>query len=105
MANFKKLARYTNGIITKTRSEIDFLVLRNALILDPADGDIFVEITADLAKRPDLISNKAYSTPDLWWVIYDFNNVRDPLFGVKPGQIFRIPEINRVLDAIKKLGS
>jgi hypothetical protein len=103
MANFKNLSRYTNGIITTTRSGTDFLVLRKPLDLSPDDGDVYVEITADIAQRPDLISSKAYGVPDLWWVIFEFNGISDPLFGVKPGQLFRIPQINRVLEAIKKL--
>ena len=105
MANFKKYSRYTNGTVTVTRDGTEFLVLRNSLNLEPEDGDRFVEITQDLAKRPDLISYRAYGTPDLWWVIYEFNNIIDPIFGVKPGQVFRIPEINRVIEAIKQLGS
>ena len=104
MANFQKLSRYTNGIITRDRLGKDFLVLRKNLKLEPSDGDVFVEITADLARRPDLIAYKAYGKPELWWVILEFNGIRDPLFDIRPGQIFRIPEIGRVLEAIKQLG-
>lgn len=104
MANFKKLSRYTNGIITKTRSGEDFLVLRRSLNLEPSDGDVFVTITQDLAKRPDLIAHKAYGNSSLWWAILEFNNIRDPLFDIRPGHVFRIPELTRLLEAIQKLG-
>lgn len=105
MANFKKLSRYTNGISTKTREGQDFLVLRNTLNLEPASGDRFVQITQDLANRPDLIAHRAYGNSELWWVIYEFNNISDPLFGVNPGKVLRIPELTRVLEAINKLGT
>lgn len=103
MANFKRLSRYTNGIVTKNRSGKDFLTLRKPLNLEKSDGDVFVTITQDIEMRPDLISNKAYGTPDLWWVIYEFNGVRDPLFDLRAGQILRIPELERVLDSIDSI--
>lgn len=103
MANFKRLSRYTGGQLATNRSGQDFLVLRRPLELEPADGDAFVTITQDLLKRPDLISNKAYGTPDLWWVIYEFNGIRDPLFELKMGQVLRIPELERVLEAVREL--
>lgn len=104
MANFKKNTRYTNGQLSKNRAGQSFIVLRKPLQLDPQEGDVFVTIGQDLLGRPDLISYKAYGTPDLWWVIFEFNNISDPLFGLKIGQRLRIPEINRVLKAIDLLG-
>lgn len=103
MANFKSLSRYTTGTVAQNRSGQKFLMLRRTLSLTEDAGDVFVTITQDLANRPDLISNKAYGTPDLWWVIYEFNNIRDPLFEIQPGRILRIPELERVLLAIQEL--
>jgi hypothetical protein len=105
MANFKKYTRYTNGFTTKNRSNVDFLVLREPLNLAEADGDVFVSIDQSLLNRPDLISQKAYETPDLWWAIYEFNNIKDPLFELKIGQILRIPAKDRLIDAIDKIGT
>lgn len=105
MANFKKYTRYTNGFITKNRSNTSFLVLRSPLGLEKADGDIFVTINQDLLNRPDLISQKTYDTPDLWWVIYEFNNIKDPLFELTIGQVLRLPDKTRVLNAIEKIGT
>lgn len=104
MANFKKNTRYTNGTIDVNRSNQNFLVLRNNLKLVQATGDVFVTITADIANRPDLIAFKAYGTPELWWVIYEFNNLRDPLFDLQIGQIIRLPSVDRVRQAIAELG-
>lgn len=105
MANFKKNTRYTNGQLAKNRSGQQFIVLRKPLILDEDEGDVFVTIGKDLQYRPDLISNKAYGTPDLWWAIFEFNGISDPLFGLRIGQILRIPELNRLLRAIELLGT
>lgn len=105
MANFKKNTRYTNGTVDKTRASKDFLVLRSSLNLQPDAGDVVVIISQDLQYRPDLISQKAYNTPDLWWVILEFNNISDPLFGLKTGQTIKIPKIDRVLQAIKGINT
>jgi len=105
MANFKKLTRYTGGIVSKDRSRKDFLILRNTLELEQSDGDIFVIIDKEVEKRPDLIAERAYGIPDLWWVIYEFNEIKDPMFELKAGQIIRIPELQRVLDSIEALNN
>lgn len=103
MANFKTLNRYTNGTVTFTRDGKQFLVLRKPLNLKPDNGDVFVTLTQDLLQRPDLISYKAYGTADLWWVILEYNNIRDPLFELKINQVIRIPSIDRVLAAISTM--
>jgi hypothetical protein len=103
MANFKKNTRYTNGQIDTNRSGKQFLVLRKALKLEPNSGDVFVAITQDILQRPDLIAHKAYGIPELWWAIYEFNGIHDPLFELKLGQTIRIPAIKRVLEAIDSM--
>lgn len=105
MANFKNLSRYTGGQVTKNRSDKDFLILRRPLNLKEDEGDVFVQVTQELEKRPDLVASKAYGNPDLWWVIYEFNNIRDPFFDLKAGMLLRIPALERVLTAIDQLGS
>ena len=105
MANFKRLTRYTGGELADNRQGKTFLVLRRPLELEESDGDTFVQITQEYINRPDLISYKAYGTPDLWWVIYEFNGIRDPLFELKIGTILRIPEKERVIETIQRLES
>lgn len=105
MANFKTNTRYTNGVVTKNRAQKDFLVLRRSLNLPEADGDVFVVVSQEDEKRPDLVAFKAYGDSSLWWVIYEFNGIRDPFFDLRQGMLLRIPEIQRVLSAIQALGS
>lgn len=105
MANFKTQSRYTNGLVTKNRSLQDFLILRRPLNLAEDDGDVFVLVTQELEKRPDLVAAKAYSNPDLWWIIYEFNGIRDPFHDLRSGMLLRIPALDRVLQAIEELGT
>lgn len=103
MANFKPYTRYTNGNTFANRENQLFLILRPPLNLQPSAGDTFVTVTADVVNRPDLISSKVYGIPDLWWAIYEFNQIRDPLFDLQIGQILRIPNKTSVLTAIQQL--
>lgn len=45
--------------------------------------------------RWDTISQKFYQTPFLWWIIANYNNVKDPFKELIPGNTIRIikPEI------------
>lgn len=104
MSNFKSLNRYTNGIVTFTRNNQKFLVLRSALNLEPDNSDVLVTITQELVRRPDLISFKAYGSPDFWWAIFEYNGIRDPVFELRSGQILKIPSIARITAAITRLG-
>lgn len=103
MSNFRRYSRYTGGLVSKNRSTKDFLILRKALSLEESDGDTFFTISKEIQGRPDLISSAVYGDPDFWWVIYEFNEVQDPLFELGPGQILRIPALDRVLEAIGNL--
>lgn len=100
MANFKRSSRYIDRELEKNREGKEFLVLRQPLNLEPAEGDIYVTINQELLQRPDLIAYRAYGDRELWWVIYEFNNISDPLFELKLGQIIRLPELQRVQEAL-----
>lgn len=104
MANFNKTSRYSSRTIEVNREGKRFITLREPLNLEHAAGDIFVTITEELTQRPDLISYRAYGDRSLWWVIYEYNEISDPLFELKTGTILRIPAISRVRDRISQLG-
>lgn len=103
MANFNRNSRYSRGTAVLNRSDQAFLTLRKPLNLSEDAGDILVEVTQDILTRPDLIADRAYGDQSLWWAIYEFNGIRDPLFDLKAGQILRIPELERLLAAVKEL--
>ena len=56
-----------------------------------------LNIKADLAGRPDLISNKLYGTPYLFWVIIMFNKPQNPLNWPQSGSVIRFPVKSIVL--------
>lgn len=103
MANFKPFTRYTNGNTSKNRSDKDFIVLRKSLKLEPSDDDIFVTVTSKFIGRPDTIGSVAYNDSNLWWAVFEFNNINDPFFDLNLGQILRLPSKARLLLAINNL--
>ena len=103
MANFKRSSRYVNRSIESNRNGKRFIVLREPLNLEPSSGDIYVTITQELLQRPDLIAQKAYGDRELWWIIYEFNNISDPLFDLQLGQIIRIPTLSRVQEVLSTI--
>lgn len=103
MAKFNINSRYTGGTVSKTREGKDFLILRQPLNLEPSSDDMVTRVTKEILQRPDLLASQAYGDPSLWWVIYEFNNIRDPLFDLQLGQELQIPSLGRVLQAIAEL--
>ena len=100
MANFTRQSRYAKRELSENRAGQQFIILREPLNLEPDSGDIYVTINQELLQRPDLIAHRAYKNKDLWWVIYEFNNISDPLFELKLGQTIRIPSLARVQTAL-----
>lgn len=61
---------------------------RNAIPLN--ENDKYMLITAAYEYRPDLVSQKAYATPDYWWKIMIANNIND-ILNFKSGITVRLP--------------
>ena len=69
-------------------------------IADRAD-DIVHQVQQQELGRLDLVANKYYADPLLWWVIADKNAILDPLTDMTTGQELRIPPLSSVRAAIE----
>jgi len=58
--------------------------------MQESETDTFLTITRAFEFRPDLVSYRAYGTPDYWWKLLQFNKIYD-IFGFKAGTNIRIP--------------
>ena len=47
-------------------------------------------VSSGMEYRPDLVSLKAYGTPDFWWKIMEYNNIKD-IFDFKAGTNLILP--------------
>ena len=103
MANFKVGSRYSNGTFTLNTNNQEFLILRETLTIPESGQDTFLIVEGTFINRPDLLSTMAYGRPDLFWAIMDINQIREPLFQLQVGDSLRVPPLNLVLDAIKRL--
>lgn len=74
-------------------------------IIVPTDLDPSLYTNARWYKQPlTTLSNTAYGTPDLWWIILYANGIYNPLNLPENGAIIKIPSpafVRYVLDAIK----
>jgi hypothetical protein len=50
----------------------------------------FYVVSPGMEYRPDLVSVKAYGTPDFWWRIMEYNNIKD-IFDFKAGLNLVLP--------------
>lgn len=62
----------------------------NQTVIKESDLDIYHEVQMHEENRLDIISNKYYGTPEMWWAIAQANDMINP-FIVKQGTILRIP--------------
>jgi hypothetical protein len=69
-----------------------------------ADNDFY--IISEATDRLDLLANKYYGNPRMWWIIAVANNLNDANLFVQPGIQLRIPQntsvILNTLDRINK---
>lgn len=61
----------------------------NAVVPDPTDTLFTVPTGGE--GRLDLISQKFYGVPDLWWVIANCNPAMDPMVGPNVADIIQVP--------------
>lgn len=67
-----------------------YLETYNQVKVPESDSDSYHVVDRSEVNRLDIISNKYYMTPTLWWAIALANNMIDP-FVVNEGVMLRIP--------------
>lgn len=69
----------------------------------PADlSDELIAIDPKFNKRPDLLSNDLYGTPDLWWIfaVRNPNLIIDPIYDLTSGLEIFVPTRKRMFSNI-----
>lgn len=74
-----------------------YLESPNKVRIKETNRDSFFTVTKGYEYRIDLISNRFYGTPLLYWAICYMNNIYDP-FDVKAGIVLRIPTIQSIYE-------
>jgi hypothetical protein len=70
--------------------------------IEKENSDIY--IVSRVQDRLDLLANKYYGTPRLWWILAQANQLGEGSFVVKPATRLRIPQnVGQILDKLEKL--
>lgn len=104
MANFSQFSRYKNGVATSNDDADLFIINRDRIVLPESEEDTFFLIEGQHIRRPDLIANEIYGNAELWWVIADVNNIRNPITDFTANKLLRIPPLDLVLIALESTG-
>lgn len=60
--------------------------------------DIIFEIPLEFQYRPDLIANKFYGDPTLYWVLVYVNNISNSPEYFSQGVTIRVPQFARIIE-------
>jgi hypothetical protein len=94
--------RYNNSKILNDKTGVKYLSSRIYPKILPNDNDIY--IISEAGDRLDLLANKYYQTPSLWWIIAVANNLNDANFSIEPGLQLRIPSnVNEIVFNLQKI--
>jgi len=70
--------------------------------IKPNNNDFY--IISEQGDRLDLLANKYYGDPTLWWIIATANNINDATFYIDEGIQLRIPsDTNTILNDLQKI--
>lgn len=91
---------YTN--IKETKSKKRYLESTIYPKIAPTDNDIY--IITEMGDRLDILANKYYQNPSMWWVIATANNLNDANFYIEPGTQLRIPSnVGKIMADLQKI--
>lgn len=89
-----------NGVTEREDLKIEFFAPRFPVFVDLREDDSFFIWLQGMYL--DQIALKFYGDPTLWWLIADFNNIRDPRI-IEEGRTLRLPSFSRFLLEISPL--
>lgn len=91
---------YTN--VKETKSKKKYLESTIYPKVPPTDNDIY--IITEQGDRLDILANKYYQNPSMWWIIATANNLNDANFYIEPGIQLRIPSnVGRILNDLQRI--
>lgn len=89
-----KFDRYRNCSLLKDKDTGEVLLSTRELIDIPRHvTDRIHRVEAHEQCRFDILANKYYRNPLLWWVIAEANEVTNPLEDIPAGSLVRIPDL------------
>lgn len=93
-----KISRYSNLKRLVNLNGDTYIESPNKFEIKESNRDIYYAVEKGYENRLDLIANKFYGTPLMYWAIAVMNHIDNPL-DVPSGVVLRIPAIESIYDA------
>ena len=90
----RRYSRYTQGGSTETTETM--LGFWDRKVLPKSDTDLVVTIDSKYQHSPWLLAFDTYGSVELMWLIYQYNNILDPLTEFISGKFIRLPSPSRL---------
>lgn len=98
----------SNPFVAPPQSNPDiqpFVAAWNPIRMSPDPTDRWISVPRGLEARLDIISQKVYNRPDLWWVLAYSNDIINPFERPMAGDKLRIPNLSRILRTFGQIGN
>nr|DAP29834.1 MAG TPA: baseplate wedge protein [Bacteriophage sp.]DAS48236.1 MAG TPA: baseplate wedge protein [Caudoviricetes sp.]DAU66600.1 MAG TPA: baseplate wedge protein [Caudoviricetes sp.] len=92
-----KISRYSKLKRLVNLNGDTYIETPNKFTIEESNRDIYYSVEKGFEDRLDLISNKFYGTPLMYWAIAVMNHIDNPL-DVPVGVVLRIPAIESIYD-------
>lgn len=71
--------------------------------IEERSDDYFYQIPPECDHRPDLIAEKVYGTPWLYWIVGFANDMTDSIAESYKGRKLKLPSVDHVYEILRKL--
>lgn len=76
------------------------MMIEDSMEVFKSNKDILYEIPLEHNFRPDLIANKFFNNPKLFWILVFVNEISDTPEGFYTGRVIRIPRYEKIVENI-----
>lgn len=90
-----RTSRYNRCYRYRDSDGNEFLETQDKINIPNSKEDLYMTVTEGEKDRLDLVSNRYYNTPLLWWVIALASDIFDP-YDVPVGTVLRIPPMSTI---------
>ena len=97
---YNSSSRYRKNLevidINLNNRSLAFPLMTNNIVFANKDIQMYYNVQENESGRLDLIANRIYNNPRLWWAIAIANNIEDALTEPVSGVSLKIPSINAI---------
>lgn len=89
-------SRYNKLDRIRYEDGVEIIETADRIVIPRTTEDKYYTVLAGEEGRADIISNKMYGTPQLYWAILVASDISDPM-ALKPGDKLRIPPLGLIM--------